>query len=385
MCNLKICVISSDSLMTRDSEFPRLAVMACVDDDRSTKRRLRRDRHALGASVSSAALLAAGSGSDRVRPEFPILELLEQHSNSKERQQTQFDQNGRTMASSLSAPMLSPIRAVVEGPEESRNGADARVPSSVSPMQKASSKFVNNLHPPENVELFAYSSALCHRLTGRYLPTKLLQQDPNAQQKEITRIQRHPKLLKAIDAVRTLSGQFKDVARDTMGHRKELGHTLFRIEESYLKLFESLLEISLGMYWSYEQATNAERAADKATIVHWQEMHGWKIVECNKLAQRLEAKDVLCRALQIEVDDLKRQVADLEERVVDHRELVARIHNLMEVESQLRGKERDLEAQLEQLQVRLLLGRHCTLCSATDWLRIPSKRIWKCLTTTEDS
>lgn len=38
-----------------------------------------------------------------------------------------------------------------------------------------------------------------------------------------------------------------------MGHRKELGHALFRIEESYLKLFEKLLEISLRMYWKYEQ------------------------------------------------------------------------------------------------------------------------------------
>jgi hypothetical protein len=360
-------------------------VMAYVTAGPGAKRRLRRDRHALGASVSSAALLAAVAPSDRVRPEFPILELLEQHSHSKERQQTQCDQNGKMMASSLSAPILSPIRTAAEGLEENRNRTDVRVTSSVSPEQKSSSKFVNNLHPPENVELFAYSSALCHRLTGRYLPTKLLQQDPNAQQQEITRIQRHPKLLKAIDAVRTLSAQFKEVARDTMGHRKELGHTLFRIEESYLKLFESLLEISLGMYWSYEQATNAERAADKSTIVHWQEMLGWKTAESNKLSQRLAAKDVLCRALQIELDDMKRQVADLEERVVDHRELEDRVHNLMEVESQLRGKERDLQAQLEQLQVRLLLTRHCILCMATDWLCMHSKRIWRCPTITEDS
>lgn len=38
-----------------------------------------------------------------------------------------------------------------------------------------------------------------------------------------------------------------------MGHRKELGHALFRIEENYLKLFEKLMEISLRMYWKYEQ------------------------------------------------------------------------------------------------------------------------------------
>lgn len=38
-----------------------------------------------------------------------------------------------------------------------------------------------------------------------------------------------------------------------MGHRKELGHTLFRIEENYLKLFEKLMEVSLRMYWKYEQ------------------------------------------------------------------------------------------------------------------------------------
>lgn len=335
--------------------FSGLTTMARVADDAAAKHKLRRDRQALGSSVSSAALLAAAPQCDQVRPEFPILELLEQRSNSKERQQSQqihYDQNGRSMAASLSAPTLSPIRASSEGPEASPLLVDMPILPSASPMAKSSTNFVNKLHPPENVELFAYSSALCHRLTGRYLPTKLLQQDPNAQQQEITRIQRHSKLLKAIDAIRTLSAQFKEVARDTVGHRKELGHTLFRIEESYLKLFESLLEISLSMYWNYEQATNAERVADKSTIAHWQEMHGWTTAECNKLSQRLEAKDALRRAQQIELEDMKRQVADLEDRVRDHRELEARVHDLMGLETKLRGKERELQAQLEQLQVR---------------------------------
>lgn len=61
--------------------------------------------------------------------------------------------------------------------------------------------------------------------------------------------------------MQTLSKQFKDVARDTMGHRKELGHALFRIEESYLKLFEKLLEISLRMYWKYEQVCRSRCAS----------------------------------------------------------------------------------------------------------------------------
>lgn len=63
--------------------------------------------------------------------------------------------------------------------------------------------------------------------------------------------------------MQTLSKQFKDVARDTMGHRKELGHALFRIEESYLKLFEKLLEISLRMYWKYEQVCRSRCASPR--------------------------------------------------------------------------------------------------------------------------
>lgn len=49
-----------------------------------------------------------------------------------------------------------------------------------------------------------------------------------------------------------------------MGHRKELGHALFRIEESYLKLFEKLMEISLRMYWKYEQVRIRSRSRSQA-------------------------------------------------------------------------------------------------------------------------
>lgn len=304
------------------------------------RRRAQRERHALGASISSAALFsaAASSPASPTRTEFSITDLLP---------------DPRALTTSASEPHLSPLRAS----DRPGKGVNSQVGSSQSLKPTQSQQpFVERLHSPENVELFAYSSALCHRLTGRYLPSKVLQQDPAAQQSEIARIQQNPKLLRAIDAIRTLSKQFKDVARDTIGHRKELGHTLFRIEESYLKLFESLLEISLGMYWSYEQSANAERVADKAAIKHWQEMHGWKTVECNKLAQRLEAKEILARTLQIELDELRSQITGWEERVRDHSELEQRFHDLMDAEARLRSRECELQSEVDHLQVS---DMHC--------------------------
>lgn len=322
------------------------------------RRRIQRERQALGVSISSSALASHAPDAKSTQPEFAITDLLSQSSASSSKQkQLKKQQNERVMLTSISSPALSPVLAAIDSQEAVLTSKEfASSPSIIdynTPSQaKSPDRFLSKLQSPENIELFAYSSALCHRLTGRYLPTKLIQQNPDAQQEEIARIQRNPKLVKAIDAIQTLSTQFKEVARETIGHRKELGHTLFRIEESYLKLFESLLEISLGMYWIYEQASNAERIADKATITHWQERYGWKTAECNKLAQRLEGKEIVCRAQKVEVDDLKKQVEELEERMKDHRSLEARVHNLMNLEDQLRAKEREAQAELQELQVR---------------------------------
>ncbi|GAB9475669.1 hypothetical protein Gpo141_00012754 [Globisporangium polare] len=211
-------------------------------------------------------------------------------------------------------------------------------------------QYLQRLDDPENVELFAYASTLCHRITGRYLPKALLQNDAEAQKREIERMQRDPEIVKAIATIRTLSKQFKDVARDTMGHRKELGHALFRIEESYLKLFEKLLEISLRMYWKYEQERESERAADKASIVHWKELHSWKKAECVKLQKLNEAKDIVLKTQQIQIHDLEQQVDEVNSELTAQRDLEHQVHELTRVKDELRHKERELQVELSSLQ-----------------------------------
>ncbi|KAL7692247.1 putative calcium binding protein [Plasmopara halstedii] len=202
-----------------------------------------------------------------------------------------------------------------------------KLPLSVSTSQSLEN-YAERLEQAENTELFTYTSALCYRVTGRYLPRALLQSDPKAQEREIERIQRDPEILRAIDSVRALSAQFKDVAQTTMGHRKELGHRLFRIEESYLKLFEKLLELSLRLYWDYESRTEAQRKEDRASILCWRDKYERKCQELVKESNKLAARDIIHRAREIELQDLQGQMRDIKSDVKDQRELEAQISQL---------------------------------------------------------
>jgi len=191
---------------------------------------------------------------------------------------------------------------------------------------------------------------LCHRVTGRYLPRTLLQNDPDAQQRELERVQRDPEILRAIDAVRVLSAQFKDIAQSTMGHRRELGHTLFRIEESYLKLFERLLELSLRLYWDYEQRTGAQREEERAAAERWREKYERKCLECVKLGKKMAAREIIHRAREIELQDYQGQMKEVERELGNQRELEAQILQLQDAAALQRVLERKLQEDFIELK-----------------------------------
>jgi hypothetical protein len=261
---------------------------------------------------------------------------------------------------------ITDLLAVREGKQQAHRGRKRDKPGTVgpplslplSPIQltpnnKASrtKSYLLALDPPENTELFMYASALCHRITGRYMSKDHMQRDPDAQKNEVARIQRDPELLQAIAVIKALSKEFQDVAHATLGHRKELGHALLRIEESYLKLFEKLLELSLRMYWKYEQDHDAERRADKKTIAHWQEMHNWKAGEATKLQKLLDGKEIVLRTKQIELEDLERQCAELQREVGDQRILQEQVFQLQAVERELHARERAQQTEYLALRV----------------------------------
>ncbi|DAZ97056.1 TPA: hypothetical protein N0F65_001240 [Lagenidium giganteum] len=208
------------------------------------------------------------------------------------------------------------------------------------------SKYVRKLECPENVELFAYSSSLCHRITGRYIPRNILNSDPNVQKQEIERIQRDPELLTAISAVKTLSKQFKDAAQDTLGHRKELGHALLRIEESYLKLFEKLMEISLRMYWNYEHEHEGGRLADKKSIAHWKDMYQWRDAEVTKLQKILDGKEIVLKTHTIEIRDLEKRIKELQKDLVGKEHVEEELRAIQVTREEWIARERQLEEEL---------------------------------------
>ncbi|KAK1938163.1 hypothetical protein P3T76_009313 [Phytophthora citrophthora] len=210
-------------------------------------------------------------------------------------------------------------------------------------------EYAERLEQAENTELFSYASTLCHRVTGKYLPRSVLQSDPEAQQRELERIQNDPELLRAIDSVRVLSAQFKDVAQTTMGHRKELGHTLFRIEESYLKLFEKLLELSLRLYWEYENRTEAQRREDRTSIEHWREQYERKCVENGKLNKKMAAREIIHRTREIELQDYQGQMKEIEKELGSQRELESQIFQLQNTAALQQVLERKLREDFAHL------------------------------------
>ncbi|EGZ21500.1 hypothetical protein PHYSODRAFT_488355 [Phytophthora sojae] len=279
-------------------------------------------RQALSASISAEALLVH---EEQLRPsrrpvQFSITDILPENQKTGKKTEATLP---------ISPTTLGPLSL----PRPGKNDAF----------------YAERLEQAENTELFTYASALCHRVTGRYLPRALLQRDPEAQQRELERVQRDPEILRAIDSVRVLSAQFKDVAQTTMGHRRELGHTLFRIEESYLKLFEKLLELSLRLYWEYEQRTEAQRREDRATAELWREKYERKCAECVKINKKMAAREIIHRAREIELQDYRGQMKEIEKELGNQRELEAQILQLQHATTLQRVLERKLRDDFAQL------------------------------------
>ncbi|KAG6617342.1 EF-hand domain pair [Phytophthora cinnamomi] len=315
------------------------------------KERVMRKRQALSASISADALLMH---EEQLKPsrrpvQFAITDILPGNQKTK----------AETMTLPVSPPALGPLSLPRPGKSDvlsPTNGVPPAAPKSVkkdlaSPVQVTPSleSYAERLEQAENTELFTYTSALCHRVTGRYLPRALLQSDPEAQQRELERVQRDPEILRAIDSVRVLSAQFKDVAQNTMGHRRELGHSLFRIEESYLKLFEKLLELSLRLYWEYEQRTEAQRREDRATAERWREKYERRCTECVEINKKMAAREIIHRAREIELQDYREQMKETEKELGSQRELEAQILQLQDASALQRVLERKLRDDFAQL------------------------------------
>ncbi|KAG6968773.1 hypothetical protein JG688_00005641 [Phytophthora aleatoria] len=308
------------------------------------KHKMMKKRQILSASISADALLGHEQQQASRRPiEFAITDILPKKIESSL-------PTSPTTLGPLSVPR--PIKNVANGaeliPPAAPKAIKKGLPSPV-PASKSLESYAERLEQAENTELFTYASALCHRVTGRYLPRTLLQSDPEAQQRELERIQRDPEILRAIDSVRVLSAQFKDVAQTTMGHRRELGHTLFRIEESYLKLFEKLLELSLRLYWEYKQRTEAQRKEDRASIERWREKYERKCVEHVKLSKKLAAREIIHRTREIELQDFQGQTREIEKELGNQRELETQIFQLQNAAALQRVLEQKLRDDFNHL------------------------------------
>ncbi|KAE9335044.1 hypothetical protein PR003_g13215 [Phytophthora rubi] len=321
------------------------------------KEKLMRNRQVLSASISAEALIVHEEKSKPSRRpvQFAITDILPGNQKTGKKVEAAALPASLTTLGPLSLPRPGKSDALspTNGTERNPPAAPKLKKELASPVQISSSleNYAERLEKAENTELFAYASALCHRVTGRYLPRTLLQSDPEAQQRELERVQHDPEILRAIDSVRVLSAQFKDVAQNTMGHRRELGHTLFRIEESYLKLFEKLLELSLRLYWEYEQRTEAQHREDRAAAERWREKYERKCTECVKINKKMAAREIIHRAREIELQDYRGQMKEIENELGSQRELEAQILQLQDAAALQRVLERKLRDDFAQLTV----------------------------------
>ncbi|KAF1327985.1 hypothetical protein FI667_g7240, partial [Globisporangium splendens] len=159
-------------------------------------------RKALSGSISVAALLESAPPSVALSPSsslprFNITDLLASEANGVDapRARSKMKNHSSTTDTTQQLP-LSPIRKVpLASPIAPSTNLFAdklteKNQREVVKHQQPMSTYLERLGDPENTELFAYASTLCHRITGRYLPKSVLQSDPTAQKHEIERIQR---------------------------------------------------------------------------------------------------------------------------------------------------------------------------------------------------
>lgn len=130
-----------------------------------------------------------------------------------------------------------------------------------------------------------------------------------------------------------------------------MGHALFRIEESYLKLFEKLLELSLRLYWRYERQHDREREQNQQEIQQWKEMYRCQLGEATKFQKLLKGQEILVRTEKITTHSLEQQCRDLEHDLEDQRALERRVHELETSEILLKERTITLHAQYTELEV----------------------------------
>lgn len=87
--------------------------------------------------------------------------------------------------------------------------------------------------------------------------------------------------------------------------------------------------------------------------MHWKELHSWKKAECVKLQKLNEAKDIVLKTQQIQIHDLEQQVDEVNSELTAQRDLEHQVHELTRVKDELRHKERELQVELSNLQVRI--------------------------------
>lgn len=165
------------------------------------------NRKALAASISAAALLQvqvpATTKNSTDDASFVITDLLPSCNGDAKSllplspiKQSSSSNSGGTLAASASSPTLNIFTGPVDERQQSQQAHHHhhRLHTQL--------QYLKTLEAPENVELFTYASALCHRVTGKYLPKAALADDPDLQKREIERIQRDPEILTAISTIR---------------------------------------------------------------------------------------------------------------------------------------------------------------------------------------
>ncbi|KAF0716578.1 hypothetical protein AaE_011062 [Aphanomyces astaci] len=216
--------------------------------------------------------------------------------------------------------------------------------------EKATTTFLNESNTtsdnhsslPENPQLFAYTNALLHRVTGRYLPASVVG-DGATQVSEIAHIQTGRELLLAVrclssyhvQSIQELSKQFHQVAQLVLAHRKELGKVLLKLETTYLAVFEKVLEESLRFYYKYRQEHAEERHHQRKTTLAL----NTKVEELEEtirvLTHHIEAKEILLKSHRVQIHDLEFQQDEYRELKMDRLDYEKR-------ELHLRKREQDL-------------------------------------------
>ncbi|RQM28028.1 hypothetical protein B5M09_000339 [Aphanomyces astaci] len=199
--------------------------------------------------------------------------------------------------------------------------------------EKATTNFLNESNTtsdnhsslPENPQLFAYTNALLHRVTGRYLPASVVG-DGATQVAEIAHIQTGRELLLAV-------------------------RLLLKLETTYLAVFEKVLEESLRFYYKYRQEHAEERHHQRKTTLAL----NTKVEELEEtirvLTHHIEAKEILLKSHRVQIHDLEFQQDEYRELKMDRLDYEKR-------ELHLRKREQDLWKKQVQMDVQNRLLEH---------------------------